>query len=176
MADYTIAKTLDYKGLACPMPIVKISQVIGSVAVGDVMEVLTTDPRWRISPPGPRQPGTGHPRDQAGARPDQDLRQAAEIAGASAQSPEMMKNIFQDMKVKISLQFEGTIINTNATYRDGSTVTLVEMDIGKLMTTGTLFKQVLVANPLSVGETRALFKNVDGLKVETNNPVTVEFK
>ena len=77
----------------------------------------------------------------------------------------MMKNIFQDMKVKISLQFEGTIINTNATYRDGSTVTLVEMDIGKLMTTGTLFKQVLAANPLSVGETKALFKNVEGLKV-----------
>jgi tRNA 2-thiouridine synthesizing protein A len=44
MADYTVAKTLDYKGLACPMPIVKISQAIGSVAVGDVMEVLTTDP------------------------------------------------------------------------------------------------------------------------------------
>ena len=44
MPDYTIAKTLDYKGLACPMPIVKISQVIGSVAVGDVIEVHTTDP------------------------------------------------------------------------------------------------------------------------------------
>jgi len=25
MADYVIAKTLDYKGLACPMPVVKIS-------------------------------------------------------------------------------------------------------------------------------------------------------
>ena len=44
MAEYTVVKTLDYKGLACPMPIVKISQVIGSVAVGEVMEVLTTDP------------------------------------------------------------------------------------------------------------------------------------
>ena len=44
MADYTIAKTLDYKGLACPMPIVKISQVIGSVAIGDILEVHTTDP------------------------------------------------------------------------------------------------------------------------------------
>ena len=44
MADYTVAKILDYKGLACPMPIVKISQVIGSVAVGEVLEVLTTDP------------------------------------------------------------------------------------------------------------------------------------
>ena len=44
MAEYTVVKTLDCKGLACPMPIVKISQVIGSVAVGEVMEVLTTDP------------------------------------------------------------------------------------------------------------------------------------
>jgi hypothetical protein len=95
---------------------------------------------------------------------------------ASAQSPEMMKNIFQDMKIKIAIQFEGTIINTNATYRDGSTVTLVEMDVGKLMTNADLFKQVLAVNPLSVGETKARFNNVEGLKFKTNNPVTVEFK
>jgi tRNA 2-thiouridine synthesizing protein A len=44
MADYTIAKVLDCKGLACPMPVVKISQQIGSVAVGEVIEVYTTDP------------------------------------------------------------------------------------------------------------------------------------
>lgn len=44
MGDYIIAKTLDYKGLPCPMPVVKISQQIGSVAVGEVIEVHTTDP------------------------------------------------------------------------------------------------------------------------------------
>jgi tRNA 2-thiouridine synthesizing protein A len=44
MPDYTISKTFDYKGLACPMPIVKISQQIGSVNVGDIVEVHTTDP------------------------------------------------------------------------------------------------------------------------------------
>jgi len=44
MADYIVSKTLDYKGLACPMPIVKISQEIGKVAMGDVIEVHTTDP------------------------------------------------------------------------------------------------------------------------------------
>jgi len=44
MADYVIAKTLDYRGLACPMPVVKISQQIATVAVGDVIEVHTTDP------------------------------------------------------------------------------------------------------------------------------------
>jgi tRNA 2-thiouridine synthesizing protein A len=44
MADYVIKKTLDYKGLACPMPIVKTSMEIPKIAVGDVVEILTTDP------------------------------------------------------------------------------------------------------------------------------------
>ncbi len=44
MADYQISRTLDYKGLKCPMPIVKISQEMPKMAVGEVAEVLTTDP------------------------------------------------------------------------------------------------------------------------------------
>ena len=44
MESITAVKVLDYKGLACPMPIVKISMEIGKVAVGDVLEVHTTDP------------------------------------------------------------------------------------------------------------------------------------
>lgn len=45
MADETkISKTLDLKGLACPMPVVKISKGIKEVAVGEVIEARTTDP------------------------------------------------------------------------------------------------------------------------------------
>jgi tRNA 2-thiouridine synthesizing protein A len=44
MSEHKIAKTLDYKGLKCPMPIVKISQEMPKIGVGDVVEVLTTDP------------------------------------------------------------------------------------------------------------------------------------
>ncbi len=44
MADYEIKKTLDYKGLACPMPIVKTSMEMPKIAVGDVVEILSTDP------------------------------------------------------------------------------------------------------------------------------------
>jgi len=44
MADYTVAKVLDLKGLPCPMPVVKMSQEITSVGVGEVIEVHTTDP------------------------------------------------------------------------------------------------------------------------------------
>jgi tRNA 2-thiouridine synthesizing protein A len=37
-------KVMDLKGLPCPMPIVKIGQEIGSVAVGEVIKAITTDP------------------------------------------------------------------------------------------------------------------------------------
>jgi tRNA 2-thiouridine synthesizing protein A len=44
MSDIQAAKVLDLKGLPCPMPVVKMSQEIGSVNVGDIIEVHTTDP------------------------------------------------------------------------------------------------------------------------------------
>jgi len=44
MADYAVSRVLDLKGLPCPMPVVKISQEIGSVNVDEVIEVHTTDP------------------------------------------------------------------------------------------------------------------------------------
>ena len=37
-------KILDLKGLPCPMPVVRISQEIMTVAVGQVVEAITTDP------------------------------------------------------------------------------------------------------------------------------------
>ncbi len=44
MSETNVSKVLDLKGLPCPMPVVRISQEIGSVKVGEVIEVHTTDP------------------------------------------------------------------------------------------------------------------------------------
>ncbi len=37
-------KIIDLKGMPCPMPVIKISQEIMTVAVGQVVEAITTDP------------------------------------------------------------------------------------------------------------------------------------
>ena len=42
--DIKTAKTFDLKGLACPMPVVKVSKGIKDVEVGDVIEAISTDP------------------------------------------------------------------------------------------------------------------------------------
>jgi len=44
MSEFAPEKTLDTKGLKCPMPVVKTSKEIKSIAVGGVLEVLATDP------------------------------------------------------------------------------------------------------------------------------------
>lgn len=38
-----ITKTLDAKGLACPMPIVRTKKAIETIQSGEVLEVLATD-------------------------------------------------------------------------------------------------------------------------------------
>lgn len=37
-------QTLDCQGLLCPMPIIKLAKAIKSIAVGDSIEMLATDP------------------------------------------------------------------------------------------------------------------------------------
>jgi tRNA 2-thiouridine synthesizing protein A len=39
-----IAKSLDLKGLSCPLPIVKTAQAIKELSSGDLIEALATDP------------------------------------------------------------------------------------------------------------------------------------
>ncbi len=44
MAALEIARTVDAKGLSCPMPIVKTAQAIKALTAGQLLEVLATDP------------------------------------------------------------------------------------------------------------------------------------
>jgi tRNA 2-thiouridine synthesizing protein A len=39
-----VNKTVDARGLNCPMPITKSMQAIKKIRVGQVLEILTTDP------------------------------------------------------------------------------------------------------------------------------------
>jgi TusA-related sulfurtransferase len=44
MSEFTPERTLDAKGLKCPMPVVKTSKEIKQIEVGGILEILATDP------------------------------------------------------------------------------------------------------------------------------------
>jgi tRNA 2-thiouridine synthesizing protein A len=42
--EIKVDKILDLKGLACPLPVIKVNKGIKEIAVGQVLEAITTDP------------------------------------------------------------------------------------------------------------------------------------
>ncbi len=40
----TATKTLDTKGMLCPKPVIETSKAVKQIAIGQVLEVLATDP------------------------------------------------------------------------------------------------------------------------------------
>ncbi|MBI4635569.1 MAG: sulfurtransferase TusA family protein [Candidatus Rokubacteria bacterium] len=44
MTGVQVASTLDCRGLACPLPVIKLSKAIKGLPVGAAIEMLATDP------------------------------------------------------------------------------------------------------------------------------------
>ena len=44
MGSITIARSLDLKGLSCPLPIIKTAKAMKELAPGDLLEAVATDP------------------------------------------------------------------------------------------------------------------------------------
>lgn len=113
--------------------------------------------------------------------PDQEKPEVP--AGAEAakqemeQNPEMesmMKQMLGDMKVSIKLVVEPGIAETDATYRDGKTVTLMEMEMGKVLEKPDAFKKLQNADQNDPTAAMEALKGLDGVKMETKKVVTVK--
>lgn len=89
---------------------------------------------------------------------------------------EMMRELYQDMKISIAIEVEGTIVDTNATYRDGSRVTIMELDFGELLKDDETFNALVTAQPESLEETKELFKDYEGIKVDLQDEIRIRFR
>ena len=87
---------------------------------------------------------------------------------------EMMKKLFDGLKVAIDVEVLGTIVKTNSPHVQGSKVTLLEMDFSQLLANDQLLAQI--GEPGSIEEAKQMLKNVKGFKVNLDREVTIEFK
>lgn len=87
-----------------------------------------------------------------------------------------MKGIFEGMKIAVAVEVEGKIIETNATHREGSRVTLMELDFGKLIEMGEKFKKFSLSQPETLEETKQFMKDIPGIKVEFNEEIKITFQ
>ncbi len=96
-------------------------------------------------------------------------------SGMDAMGNEMMK-MFEDMRFTMTIIVDGDISNTNASYTDGSKITLIDMDFGEMMKNKDAFNQLSENEPSSVEEMKAVMDMFEGLKMEFEPQVEVSFK
>lgn len=88
----------------------------------------------------------------------------------------MLRELYKDMKISIALEVEGRIVETNATYRDGSRVTIMEIDFGKLLEDEETFNELMGAQSGTIEGIKEIVKDNPGIKVETQERIKIRFK
>jgi hypothetical protein len=89
---------------------------------------------------------------------------------------EMMRELYQDMHIGIAVEVAGEITETNASYVDGSTVTLMDIDFAKILQDEEKFKELMNANPETIEEMKELVKDNPGIKVEIEESIRIRFR
>lgn len=92
------------------------------------------------------------------------------------QNPEMeamVKQMLGDMKIALRVVVEPGISETNATHRDGNTITLMEMNMGELLKNEDALKKLTGIDQSDPKGAMEALKGIPGVKVEANPEVEV---
>jgi len=115
-------------------------------------------------------------KDQTSSKKDKQKTGQKKTPEEEASAADMMKIFFKDMAVKIDVEIAGAIIRTNATYRDKTRLTLLDIQFGKIFENKELFDKLNKTQPKTIEEMKGIVKDLKGLQIELNNPVVVEFR
>jgi len=80
------------------------------------------------------------------------------------------------MSMNISLEINGEIVETNASYVDGSKVTMLDIDFSEILKNKESLELFKKNPPNNLDEMKAIAENISGMKVEFQKPVTIKFK
>ncbi|KAA0245488.1 MAG: hypothetical protein EDM72_07050, partial [Chlorobiota bacterium] len=78
--------------------------------------------------------------------------------------------------INISIKVDGDITSSNASYVNGSTITLFEMDLGEMMKNKEAFKEFRNNEPGNIEEMKQFMEKFPGMKIEIEKPVSIKFK
>lgn len=102
-----------------------------------------------------------------------------DMGGEGAENPEMeamMTEMMADMRLTLKLKAPGGIESSNATFTEGDTVTLFDVQVGKMFAQKDELKKIGETAKTDKEAAKAAFSKLDGIKIETKEDVTVTLK
>lgn len=100
-----------------------------------------------------------------------------EMKAAQKQQMQMMAGMAQGMKISMTLEVDGEIVKTDADHVEGNKVTLMAMDIGAILANEEALDMLDSPDDMNdVSTLRELASKIEGLKIEGDEKIVVEFK
>ncbi len=88
----------------------------------------------------------------------------------------MMRDFYENMRIAVLLEVNGSIVSTDATYRSGNVITLLDMDFGKIVEDEERFTRLVQSQTETLEELKDLVQDVPGLQVETQERIVVRYR
>jgi hypothetical protein len=88
---------------------------------------------------------------------------------------EQLARVFKDLRVSLVVEVAGTINRTNADYVEGSRITLLDIEFGKMIENPEVLGQFRDTDPQNFEQVKTLLKGMPGIKVDLNKLITVQF-
>jgi len=102
-----------------------------------------------------------------------DVAEKAAPAEIDPQQLAMMQGMMKDMRITSKIKIESGIAKTDATHVDGDTITLSDIQMGKIISDPAKFKALQGGD---FEQTKNALKGIEGIKFEEKESVTVEMK
>ena len=111
-------------------------------------------------------------KDETNGETDEDTTATQENNPMAEKMLELMKG----MSAKINLKLDGKIVETNASFVNGSDITLLNIDFDKLLENPETLEQLKKHPPKDLEDMKEISKNIPGIEVELQKPVIIKFK
>ena len=95
--------------------------------------------------------------------------------GGNTTPPAMIKQILEGMRIAISVAVAGQIIETNASYRDGNSVILMELDFDKILANPHGLQALQSQSDSAAQDMKSALRRIPGMKVEPQAQVKIVF-
>jgi hypothetical protein len=94
----------------------------------------------------------------------------------SDEEAKQMAEMFMGMKMTLAVEVNGTIVETNATHRDGRRITIVDLDLAKFGSSLPQLEKLKQLKGSSASDARELMKDFPGMKMDLNDKLKVVFR
>lgn len=115
-------------------------------------------------------------KNAAGDAPMNDDGEPQAVEGKDDPMVQAMTKMFDGMKISMDVIVDGEVTSSTATHREGSKVTLMSIDVGKMMANPEIARKMKSPDDMQdFGKFAAMAKNA-GLTIEPKQEISVEFK